>query len=89
MKALKQECTLQVPGTIQRPWGWEWSAGGGGSGAFGQSRGWALEGVVVNSVASALGEMGASGGAEDRSHLVWLLLFFCFCLLFSIIRIAC
>lgn len=60
-----------------------------GSGVFGQSRDWALESVVVNSVASALGETGASGGAEDRSHLVWLLLFFCFCFLFSIIRIAC
>lgn len=47
------------------------------SGGFGQSRDWDLEGLVVVSVASTLGEIGASGDMEYRSHLPWLLLLFC------------
>lgn len=57
------------------------------SGIFGQSRDQVDQGLLVTSVASTWGGMGASGGMEYKSDLIWLLLFFV--CLFSIIRITC
>ena len=45
---------------------------------FGQSKGLGHPGFVVTSVASTLGAVGASGGMEYRSYLIWLLCFVVF-----------
>lgn len=39
---------------------------------------WTEQGLGPPGCCGEFSEMGASGGAEDRSHLVWLLLFFLF-----------